>query len=541
MKLLVAEDDRVFQVMLGRTLRKWGYDTTIAEDGEKAWTQLSAEGGPRLAILDWVMPRLDGLEVCRRVRGANLPHYVYIILLTGKTNAADIVTGLEAGADDYLPKPVDPNELRLRLRAGSRVLQSEERHRIVAETASDGIVMMEHDHKIRFANRAAGAIFGYPPAGLVGREFSELAPGFERYLAGGPAAPSYSDMARLRSWQPIEIPGLYNGGREILLEVSFSESLDSYQQRILTAVIRDVTERKLVEGQRAQALKLESIGQLAAGVAHEINNPIQYIGDNLRFVEQSYASLQELLDTHRAALDAAKAGRFNSEVAAEVDGAAAAIDFDYLRQETPRAIDAALEGVERVAQIVKAMKEFSHPGSVDMAAADLNHLIETTALISRNAWKYAANLTTDLAADLPPVECVAGELSQVFLNLIVNAADAIGDCLKERQGKKGLITISTRQAGDWVEVRVTDTGTGIPPAVRSKIFDPFFTTKDVGRGSGQGLAIAYATVVRKHNGTIEFDTAMGTGTTFIVKLPIQASRENGIQEGETELAPADIF
>ena len=502
-------------------------------DGEAAWRQLNSRGGPLLAILDWVMPGADGLEVCRRVRSGDLPHYVYLILLTSKSDSTDLVTGLEAGADDYLGKPVDLNELSVRIRAGCRVLESEERHRIITETASDGIVTMESGNRIHYANSAAGMIFGYPAADLVGQKFAKLAPGFDRHLGDAGMRPAFSDVSEhLRFWPPIEIAGKHRSGRELILEVSFSESRDSFHKSVLSAMIRDVTERRHVESQRAQAQKLESIGQLAAGMAHEINTPIQYIGDNLRFIADSYASMQKLVDAYQGVGAALRAGERIEAPVTEAERVAREIDYPYLQNETPCAIEQALEGVERVAEIVKAMKEFSHPGSIELAPTDLNRVIEATALISKNKWKYVADLKTSLDSELPAVACVAGELSQVFLNLIINAADAIGDAIKGGGPKKGTIWIASRCDGDFAEVRVRDSGTGIPPAVRSKIFDPFFTTKDVGQGSGQGLAISYAIVVQKHHGTIEFETTLGAGTTFIIRLPIKRPEEY-------ELIPAD--
>jgi len=519
--------------MLRNTLCKWGYEVVVVGDGEAAWQQLNSRSGPRLAILDWVMPGADGLEVCRRVRSGDLPHYVYIILLTSKKDSTDLVAGLEAGADDYLGKPVDLNELSLRIRAGCRVLESEERHRVITETASDGIVTMERGHRIHYANSAAGMIFGYPAADLIGQKFAKLAPGFDRQLGDAGIRPAFSDVSEhLRFWPPIEIAGKHRSGRELILEVSFSESRDSFHKSVLSAMIRDVTERRRLESQRAQAQKLESIGQLAAGMAHEINTPIQYIGDNLRFIAESYAGMQKLVAAYQGVGAALQAGTRIEASVWDAETAAREIDYGYLQRETPCAIEQALEGVERVAEIVKAMKEFSHPGSIEMAPADLNRVIEATALISRNKWKYVADLKTGLDPELPAVACVAGELSQVFLNLIVNAADAIGDAIQDGASQKGTIWITSRRDGDFAEVRVRDSGTGIPPAVRSKIFDPFFTTKEVGKGTGQGLAISYAIVVQKHRGTIEFETALGAGTTFIIRLPIKRPEEN-------ELIPAD--
>jgi signal transduction histidine kinase len=178
--------------------------------------------------------------------------------------------------------------------------------------------------------------------------------------------------------------------------------------------------------------------------------------------------------------------------------------------------------VERVATIVKAMKEFSHPGSAEMKAVDLNHAIESTLTISRNEWKYVADTATEFDPHLPVVRCLPGEFNQVILNLVVNAAHAISD-VKTRGRQKGRIIVTTRRDGDWAEIRVRDTGTGIPEAVRGRIFTPFFTTKEVGRGTGQGLAIAHTVVVKKHGGTLDFETEEGKGTTFIIRLPIDGA------------------
>jgi two-component system NtrC family sensor kinase len=510
MKILLAEDDRTFQILLRRVLTKWGYEAVVVGDGEAAWQELSSEGGPRIAILDWIMPGTDGLEVCRRVRAGNLPHYVYIILLTSKTDADDLIAGLEAGADDYLSKPVNLPQLALRLRAGCRVLESEGRHRMLAEIASDGIAVMEHDNRIEFANKAVGMIFGYPPSELIGRPFSELAPDFDRSLDQVNARPAFSNSSdNVRSWPPIEIRGKHRTGRELILEVSFCESVDNSRRRVLAAMIRDGTDRRVLEGQRVQAQKLESIGQLAAGIAHEINTPIQYIGDNARFLEDAFRDLVGLVGDEPAS-----------------GSAMPDIDIEYLKTEIPKALEQLLQGVDHVARIVRAMKEFSHPGPVEMQPMDINHAIQCTALIAKNEWKYVADLTTDFDPDLPPVPCLAGEFNQVVLNLIVNAAHAIADVVAQT-GEKGTIHIATRRNGAWSEIRVSDTGTGIPEAIQSKVFDPFFTTKEVGKGTGQGLAIAHSVIVQKHGGHIGFESHTGAGTTFVIQLPLCRVVEEG--------------
>ena len=293
------------------------------------------------------------------------------------------------------------------------------------------------------------------------------------------------------------------------------------------AVKQDITERKEAERQRAmmeiqlrQAQKLESIGQLAAGIAHEINTPTQYIGDNARFLRDAFGDLQEVNRRFLQLLEAARHGAVSDEVVREVEDQMDEADMEYLGEEIPRAIEHTLEGVERVTKIVRAMKNFSHPGSDEKTPIDLNKAIESTLTVSRNEWKYHADLVVDLEPGLPPVPCLPGELNQVILNLIINAAHAIADVVGDGSNGKGTLAVRTRLDGDWAEIRVEDSGGGIPEQVRERIFDPFFTTKPVGKGTGQGLAISRSAIVDRHGGTIHFETQPGAGTAFIVRLPL---------------------
>lgn len=291
-------------------------------------------------------------------------------------------------------------------------------------------------------------------------------------------------------------------------------------------IFQDITGRKLLEAQLVQAQKLESIGHLAAGIAHEINTPIQYVGDNTTFLKESFEGLVKLFNAQNNLLAIVREAGIAPDAVKEAERTAQEVDIDYLWKEIPRAIEQSAEGVKRVATIVRAMKEFSHPSSEDMKEIDINHAIESTLTVSRNEWKYSSEMATDFDQGLPLVRCLADEFNQVILNLVVNAAHAIGDVQKGNGGDKGRITVSTRRDGDWAEIRVQDTGTGIPKEIRSKIFSPFFTTKGVGKGTGQGLAIAHSVVVKKHGGSITFDSVEGQGTTFIVRIPIKGKPES---------------
>ncbi|HEX7554790.1 MAG TPA: ATP-binding protein, partial [Geothrix sp.] len=279
------------------------------------------------------------------------------------------------------------------------------------------------------------------------------------------------------------------------------------------------------------AQKLEAIGQLAAGIAHEINTPTQFIGDNTTFLrdafKDSFGIIEQLTNRLRAL------GEGSGPEAAKAKAALAeleAADLGYLREEIPKAIQQSLEGVGRISKIVKAMKDFSHPGGTSKTLTNLQQAIESTITVSRNEWKYVANLVTDFDPALPPVPCYPSEFNQVILNLIVNAAHAIEAAREGREPNTlGQITVKTRAGVDEVEVSVADDGTGIPEAVQARMFEPFYTTKPVGKGSGQGLAIAHAVIVEKHQGRIEVQSEVGHGTTFILHLPLMVG---GTGEGD---------
>ncbi|MEY2411078.1 MAG: two-component system, NtrC family, sensor kinase [Verrucomicrobiota bacterium] len=289
----------------------------------------------------------------------------------------------------------------------------------------------------------------------------------------------------------------------------------------------EIEARSKMEAQLLHAQKMESIGQLAAGIAHEINTPTQYIGDNIRFLQDAFREIGGLMSEHDKLLSAAEAGTVTPELIGAVKSVAATAEMAYLGTEIPKAIQQSLDGVERVANIVRSMKDFSHPGTNEKVQTDLNRSIESTITICRNEWKYVADLVTEFDATLPPVRCLPGEFNQVVLNLIVNASHAIADVIAGGTKGKGTITVSTRRDGDWAEVRIRDTGTGIPEQARARLFDPFFTTKGVGQGTGQGLAISHNVIVDKHGGTLAFETETGLGTTFIIRLPLpSASQES---------------
>lgn len=294
------------------------------------------------------------------------------------------------------------------------------------------------------------------------------------------------------------------------------------QHKVLRGMMIDVTDQRRLENELAQAQKLESVGRLAAGVAHEINTPVQFVSDSVHFVREAIDDLSGVVGKYRELRTATQSPNQNG---ADIKAAAKAAeeaeddaDLDYILENAPVALDRARDGLSRVAAIVRSMKEFAHPDRKEMARTDINQAIASTLVIASNEYKYVAEVETRFA-ELPLVNCYAGEINQVVLNLIVNAAHAIGDVVESTK-IRGKITVSTRVLDETIEIAVADTGKGIPVEVRPRIFDPFFTTKEVGKGTGQGLAIARNVVVDKHGGTLHFETELGQGTTFYIRLPI---------------------
>jgi signal transduction histidine kinase len=299
---------------------------------------------------------------------------------------------------------------------------------------------------------------------------------------------------------------------------SCEQSESTGQHKVLRGMMLDVTDQRRLENELAQAQKLESVGRLAAGVAHEINTPVQFVSDSVSFVREAMDDLSQIVDRYRELRTATEQGADIAAAAKAAEEAEDDADLDYILENAPVALDRARDGLGRVAAIVRSMKEFAHPDRKEMAQVDINQAIKSTLVIATNEYKYVAEVETAFG-DLPQVNCYAGEINQVVLNLIVNAAHAIGDVVKGTQ-HKGRIRVSTRVLDDQVEIAIADTGKGIPVEVRSRIFDPFFTTKEVGKGTGQGLAIARSVVVEKHGGALYFETELGQGTTFYIRLPI---------------------
>ena len=406
-------------------------------------------------------------------------------------------------------------EVEVRARTEEALRGSRERLKAIADSLFEGVLVIDRGGQLIFANASARGLLGWDPSAgdieghpLDGLLLLRQTDGFADFAH----APWRQVVAEGGTW--CDDDAVFSTPVGLGLPVAYACAPLKEGDRVRGAIIsfRDIRSLKEAQREALQSSRLASVGQLAAGIAHEINTPVQYVGDNLHFIQGAVAKLATVID-------AARAGG-----PAEVEAAAAKVKLPYLLRELPVAVEESLDGVAQIGRIVLSMKEFSHPGTNSKALADLNQAIENTLTVSRNAWKHVAELDKDLDPDLPPVLCFLGELNQVFLNLIVNAAQAI-----ETSGKPlpGRLSIRTARVGDEVEIRVQDTGTGIPDALRDRIFDPFFTTKEVGKGTGQGLAICRDVVVTKHDGRIIVDGHPGEGATFTIRLPVGGEQGSG--------------
>jgi PAS domain S-box-containing protein len=408
------------------------------------------------------------------------------------------------------------------------------------------IIFSDIDEKIRDEGRQRALVAALPDTLFRVRAdgtISGIKRGLER--EGSPFASlregmtlgdSFGDsrlLARLRSALLADVvPGPHGATTIQVASVAASGAPVHHEVRIVRSgedesvcIVRDVTEQRDLEERLLETQKLGAIGQLAAGVAHEINTPMQFIGDNLHFAKGAVDELIGLFGRYKVAVRDAESQPLGSAKLAELSKAEADADFEYTCETLPTALERSLTGVERVTSIVRAMKSFAHPGADQLAPADLRGLIESTVMVATNEWRYVADVELKLDEDLPAVPCIAGEINQVVLNLLVNASHAIADVVAD-SGEKGRITVSASSDETHAEIRVTDTGTGIPESARAKVFEPFFTTKEVGKGTGQGLSMAYNCIVKRHRGTIAFETELGTGTTFIIRLPLVAAASN---------------
>jgi PAS domain S-box-containing protein len=413
-------------------------------------------------------------------------------------------------------------------------LEGEARHRQLIERSLAGIYWCSLDGHIVDCNEACARILGFDSRdALLSADASELHVDMatrDRFIADLLATgrvPDFESQLRRRDGSPVwvlenaTLLEQHAGTRLIegtMLDITARRRAEDELRGTEQRLRAEIKERERIEVALLLKQRLESVGQLAAGIAHEINTPVQFVSDSVHFVRDVVTDYATLIAAYQQVVDAVLADAPAAELAALARASESAIDLTYLLDNSPRAIDRAIEGLDRIATIVRSMKEFAHPDQQEMSQLDFNRAVLTTLEVARNEYKYVADIHTELG-ELPLVKCYAGEINQVVLNLVVNAAHAIADAGTATRAR-GLITIGTHLEANDVVLEITDTGCGIPDEIRERIFDPFFTTKEVGRGTGQGLAISRSIVVDKHAGSLAVTSVVGEGSRFVVRLPV---------------------
>ena len=439
------------------------------------------------------------------------------LLLTSQGEQKEILKSVSAitlnGRAHFVESFIDISD---RKKAEEELKQSEQRYRNLVENISEGMMELDEQGNSTFCNQRMAEILGYDHSEMLQvNNFKLIEPSARGLLE--------------REWQErrqgkvgrYELIFVKKDGARVPLMVFSSPVIDEQGNfKGALVIMSDITEHKMLESQLLQSQKMEAVGQLAAGIAHEINTPTQYVTDNIQFLGNSFGSILGILREYEALRGRLQAGEEVAETCSALEARGREIDLEYLLEEVPLALSQTREGLNRITKIVRSMKEFAHPGLETKGLLNLNQAIETTVTVARNEWKYVAEVETIFDPDLPSIFCIPGQINQVFLNILVNAAQAIAGEVEDKSDQKGKIEIRTIKKDREVEVRISDTGPGIPSSIRERIFEPFFTTKEPGKGTGQGLSIAHRIIVQNHQGQLSVVSDPGQGTTFIIKLPV---------------------
>ncbi len=388
------------------------------------------------------------------------------------------------------------------------------RIRTALDDCASAVVLLDMERCVVYVNMAFGFLFGHTRDQIKEVHFAAHWRDSER------VPEVFAALAEGQPWNE-EAAMIGRSGREFPASVRGTPVLDDeFMTTGMLFVIDDLSERKRLEAQVLQAQNMQSIGRLASGVAHEISTPLRYIGDNARFLEDGVTDLLQIIGLLENWLESHEQGPGSPDALRAIRKAIDDADLAYLAEEIPLAFRQSQEGIERVTTILLAMRQFSHPGQTEKIFTDLHQTIESAITLTRGKWHPVCQLKTHFTPGLPEVPCLPVEFGQVMINMIVNATDAIAEATEGKAGHQGRITISTMQQDDCIEIRIADTGGGVPKEAADRLFEPFFTTKDVGRGTGQGLSIAHAVIVEKHGGTLTFESDEGVGTEFTIRLPL---------------------
>lgn len=434
---------------------------------------------------------------------------------------------LSATCESTLQLVIDENRL-LRRRLQAQLAQLN----FVTSTVDEGLVTYDPAGKILLDTPSAQKIFlrdnlvGMELGQLLEVEPSDLEKLFPESPAVHESGPDCKVAGLACRGEFMNFSAVRKNGESFTIEISTKRFIEA-EDDCYIALLRDQTTRHLLEARLLQAQKMESIGQLAAGIAHEINTPIQFVGDNLQFLNGSFQDFLGLVTSLSPLIEGLSDQAGSSALKQHFQDELERLDLPFLCQEVPNAVQQSMDGIERVASIVRAMKEFSKPPSERKTSVDINRVIKNTLSVAQNHYRDFVTVITFLDANLSSIPCFESQMNQVFLNLLTNAIDAIAE---KRALHDGRIEILTASKGDHVEISFADNGTGVPKEIRDRIFEPFFTTKEVGKGSGQGLAFVYDAIVNKHHGSIRLVSPSVGGAKFVIQLPVSTS--SSVQRNE---------
>lgn len=593
--VLVVDDDRFSRMILKNALEKNGYIYLEAVDGVEAVEMYQREK-PDLILMDVEMPRMGGIEACKRIREIENSSHVMILFVTSHNENSEVIEqAFAAGGDDYLLKPINPTVMRQRLKRVlehsdlmKRMLFQNDMLQQMRQISFD--FLQERDVKatllhvlqesLRLTNSALGAVYllneeencmrlavqegmDVQPSvsclvkgeGLIGRAWEHAGPFFiDNY-------PEWEHRLESSCWSklhrvaalPLARGGTVFGvmvlgrlseqgefnkeGKSVLTQLADLLALVVDNARIMEDLEKEVIQRKKIQldieeankelsttlgtlkqtqSKMLQQEKLAGVGQLAAGVAHEINNPLGFVSSNFSMLQRYAERLCELIEAYKNVLEKAEVEGMAQAVVTDMREKEKNAKLELMLEDLPELFEETKDGIERIGKIVKALRVFSRVDSLEQFGEyDLNSGLDTTLVVARNEIKYVAKIEKKLEP-LPMIQAIGSQINQVLLNLVVNAAQAIQSEGREGQGT---IRIQTSHEEGWVSCSIYNDGPPIPEEIRHRLFEPFFTTKPVGKGTGLGLSISYEIVVQKHHGELFFTSDEG-GTEFVLRLPI---------------------
>lgn len=541
-KILIVDDDKHVRDFLIALFKNAGYICDTASDGKEA-LEIAEKTPPDLIFLDLFMTGMDGLEACKKLKDIPATSSIPVIIITSSDDYDIKIQCLSAGASDFITKPLNPLEITIKARnflrlnkyakiqaknaALNETIKKIERAKKeweqTVDSINDIIMLVDSNDRIFRTNKILTDITNLQYKDLLGRKWQEV------FRESGFTYTIY-DTGNIEYYHPSSKYFSYN---------IYSSSIEEGSQDICVIIFQDITglkqltkqleenaevlekknqelekaysELKSAQSQILQQEKMASIGQLAAGIAHEINNPTGFIMSNLNTLLKYSGRIKEFTASQTEALESiSKDFPALKDVFETLKEKRKATKFDLVMGDIDGLINESLEGAERIKKIVQDLKSFSRVDESENKSADLNEGIESAINILWNEIKYKAAVIKEYG-EIPKTRCNAGQLNQVFMNILINAVQAID--------KRGEIKIKTWHEADNIYISISDTGSGIPEDKINRIFEPFFTTKDVGQGTGLGLSIVYD-IIKKHNGDIRVDSKLGSGTTFYITIPV---------------------